>query len=314
MMVKHQKIQLIDTINRKMLHKGECIISEISKTNTFTWLPLDKAKTMDEEYYLGQSGYKDISVLYQNLIHINKSSFVSITEDEDEIIGITTSPYQTLTIHDDTSVYKDAIAKLVPIIINKYQDKWQRLWDAFVVQQYAALENYSMVEETTHERDKTLSDDLQHKGTIGNASTNTSTETHNLQGSDTETGGLTNVIDGTPVDSVYPSFSNGSKPIKETNQDTTQTTTYNNHKHETTDTGTLGVSGSNSNTTTFNNSDERDATENESITIEHTRSGNIGVTTSQQMLQSEIDLRNNFNIVNMIYRDLDKILTSYIWK
>ena len=302
MMVKHQKIQLIDTINRKMLHRGECIISEISKTNTFTWLPLAKAKTMDEEYYLGQSGYKDISVLYQNLIHINKSSFVSITEDEDEIIGITTSPYQALTIHDDTSVYKDAIAKLVPIIINKYQDKWQNLWDAFIESEYNPIENYSMVES------ETISDDVAHIGTIGNASTNTSTETHNLQGSDTETGGLTNVIDGTPVDSVYPSFSNGSKPIKETNQDTTQTTTYNNHKHETTDTGTLGVSGSNSNTTTFGNSDNRD------VQREHTRSGNIGVTTSQQMLQSEIDLRNNFNIVNMIYRDLDKILTSYIWK
>lgn len=314
MMKAHQKIQLIDTINRKMLHRGECIISEISKTNTFTWLTLDKAKTMDEEYYLGQSGYKDISILYQNLIHLNTSSFVSITEDEYEIIGITSSPYQALTIRDDTNAYKDAIAKLVPIIINKYSDKWQRLWDAFIESEYNPIENYSMVEETTHERDVLTSDDVAHKGTIGNASTNSSTETHNLSGSDTETGNIANVIDGTPIDSVYPSFSNNASPIKQTNQDTTQTTTYNNHKHETTDTGTLGVSGANSNTTTFNNNDERDINVDENIHIEHTRSGNIGVTTSQQMLQSEIDLRTNFNIVNMIYRDLDKILTSYIWK
>lgn len=39
-----------------------------------------------------------------------------------------------------------------------------------------------------------------------------------------------------------------------------------------------------------------------------TRHGNIGVTTSQQMLQSEIDLRNNFNFMNQIMNDVDSIL------
>lgn len=39
-----------------------------------------------------------------------------------------------------------------------------------------------------------------------------------------------------------------------------------------------------------------------------TRSGNIGVTTSQMMIQSEIDLR-RYNIINQIYDDIDSILT-----
>lgn len=298
---KHQiKIQLIDTITRRMLKRGECIISKIASTQTFEWLTSDIAKEMDQEYYLGESGYKNISVLYQNLLHIGKQSFVAQTDDEDEIIGTTNNSNIGVVIEDDTSL-SDAINKLVPIILNKYGDKWQRLWDAFIETEYAPLENYSMVES------ETINDDVSHKGTIGESGSNSSTDTHNLASSDTETGGVTSAISGTPIDKVYPSFSSTATPVKETTQSTTQTTTYNNHKHELTDTGTLSVSGSNSKTTTFGNSDERD------ISRSHTRSGNIGVTTSQQMLQSEIDIRNNFNLINQIYRDLDKILTSYVW-
>ena len=40
-----------------------------------------------------------------------------------------------------------------------------------------------------------------------------------------------------------------------------------------------------------------------------TRSGNIGVTTSQQMLESEINLRNKYLLIEMIFKDVDKILT-----
>ena len=40
---------------------------------------------------------------------------------------------------------------------------------------------------------------------------------------------------------------------------------------------------------------------------ELTRSGNIGVTTSQQMIESEYNLRKK-NLLNLIYRDIDSIL------
>ena len=40
--------------------------------------------------------------------------------------------------------------------------------------------------------------------------------------------------------------------------------------------------------------------------------GNIGVTTTQQMLTSEIELR-RFNLINEMYNDLDTILTIGIY-
>ena len=47
---------------------------------------------------------------------------------------------------------------------------------------------------------------------------------------------------------------------------------------------------------------------------ELTRSGNIGVTTSQQMIQSEIDLRRDlYNFYNIIYDDIDSILCNNLY-
>lgn len=47
--------------------------------------------------------------------------------------------------------------------------------------------------------------------------------------------------------------------------------------------------------------------------ITHTRSGNIGVTTSQQMQQSSIDLWNGWNLFEQIFTDVDKVLTLPIY-
>lgn len=43
------------------------------------------------------------------------------------------------------------------------------------------------------------------------------------------------------------------------------------------------------------------------------RSGNIGVTTSQQMLESELNLR-KYDFFQQVFKDVDKILCSYIYE
>lgn len=45
-------------------------------------------------------------------------------------------------------------------------------------------------------------------------------------------------------------------------------------------------------------------------TVETERSGNIGVTTSQQMAQAEIDLRIKNHMEDIIFRDVDQVLTT----
>ena len=58
---------------------------------------------------------------------------------------------------------------------------------------------------------------------------------------------------------------------------------------------------------------DNEETNKESGTRSLTRHGNIGVTTSQQMLQSEIDLRNRFNFMNQIMEDMDSILCLLVY-
>lgn len=58
---------------------------------------------------------------------------------------------------------------------------------------------------------------------------------------------------------------------------------------------------------------DNEETNSETGTRDLTRHGNIGVTTSQQMLQSEIDLRSNFNFMNLIMGDVDSILCLMVY-
>ena len=67
--------------------------------------------------------------------------------------------------------------------------------------------------------------------------------------------------------------------------------------------------------TTDNNyqNEESNSTKNTTNTREHTRSGNIGVTTTQKMLNEELEVRKNI-FIDMVMRDIDKIMCSKVYK
>ena len=58
---------------------------------------------------------------------------------------------------------------------------------------------------------------------------------------------------------------------------------------------------------------DNEETESETGTRDLERSGNIGVTTSQQMLQSELDLRDGYNFYDGIMSDVDSILCLLVY-
>lgn len=58
---------------------------------------------------------------------------------------------------------------------------------------------------------------------------------------------------------------------------------------------------------------DNEETDTETGTRGLTRHGNIGVTTSQQMLQSEIDLRSNYHFIEQIFNDVDSILCLLVY-
>ena len=84
--------------------------------------------------------------------------------------------------------------------------------------------------------------------------------------------------------------------------DTDNKTTTNNLKEETT--GTISDSGT-------NNNQENGS---ESVTVTTKKGGNLGVTTTQQMLQSEFEFRAMYNFFNnLVYKNIDEVLTIKVY-
>ena len=175
------------------------IFHRIQRLGFFQWLTESLASDLDTEYLYNRSGEKTISPLLE----------------------------------------KTSLDKVASIIVSKFGDKWNRLYDAFITRVYNPIENYSMTEsEKTNSKVKVTS-----SGTAGTFGFNSDT----------------------------------SVPTGESSTETTS---------------------------------EGNADDNNR---ELTRSGNIGVTSSQQMLESELELR-KWNFTDMLYQDVDSICCLSIYE
>lgn len=161
------------------------------------------------------------------------------------------------------------------IVKNIYLDKWNKLYNV-LNSEYNPIENYNRVENTT----------------INNTGNETTNE--NINNSEVLTGGHinNNTNENTHKVSAFndENFSNDSNDVN----NSTDEFIYNNETKTNTATNTSSKNNTGTNET------------------HSTISGNIGVTTTQQMIVSEIELR-KYNIVNEFYSDLDNLLTIGIY-
>ena len=196
------------------------IFYNIYEANIFNLLDEGKADIYDFLYF-HNSYSKIISFLYEEVI--NNSSLMSV---------------------------------LISSIIERYKDKWNRLYDSLITQQYNPLEIYSMEESE--------------KSKVANV------DSVKSNSSDSGTANSTN--DNYGFNSI-------------TAQPATKSTTT-------------------TSATSTNNVDGTKTTDSDKTL---TRKGNIGVTTSQQMLESEVILRNKYLFQDIIFKDLDDILMLDIY-
>ena len=196
------------------------IFYNIYEANVFNWLDDSKADIYDFLYF-HNSYSKIISFLYEEVVE--NASLMSV---------------------------------LISSIIERYKDKWNRLYDSLITQQYNPLENYSMEESE--------------KSKIAN------------------------------VDSVKTNSSDSG----------TANTTNDNYGFNSITAQPVTKSTATTSTTSTNNVDGTKTTDSDKTL---TRKGNIGVTTSQQMLESEVILRNKYLFQDIIFKDLDDILMLDIY-
>lgn len=161
------------------------------------------------------------------------------------------------------------------IVKNIYLDKWNKLYNV-LNSEYNPIENYNRVENTT----------------INNTGNETTNE--NINNSEVLTGGHTN---------------------NNTNENTHKVSAFNdeNFSNDSNDVNTSSDKFIYDNETKTNTAKNTSSKNNTGKNETHsTISGNIGVTTTQQMIVSEIELR-KYNLVNEFYSDLDNLLTIGIY-
>lgn len=295
---------------------GNGIFSKLALLNV-PW-PTNISGKLDMEYHGNISGRKPISPLVSSLLG-----------DEDEL----------------TEAQKEELAGVIYALCG---DIWEKEY-ATLSYEYDPIENYSMIEQmtndtnvTTYGKRDTMTDDLTHTktGTEQVAPLTSELTTDNLSSArtvnltDGNTKNLTdqrtaNLTDTTNV-STYGFNSATAVPADTTNEthtgtDTTTHTGTDNTTHTGTDTtantGTRTVARSGTDTTTYNTTDRDTGTRgnvssgsDQSVrNYTLTRSGNIGVTTSQQMIQSERDLDMWNFFYSVVFPSVDKVLTLMIF-
>lgn len=226
------------------------------------------------------------------------------------------SPYINKMTYDSSTGLSDNARRTIGyIIINLFRTNWVKQW-ATMSLEYDPIQNYNMVEEYTGTDDITYGKRVNDSGNTSLRKTGTDTEEtdNTTERTDDLTETTTPQLTGHKEENVYAFNSATASPIRESDEtsggsnavdrtgtqtteiDQSVTTTYN-----TTETGTTG------NQTTESGTDSRETGH------ELTRSGNIGVTTTQQMIESERNLWMWHYFYDIVFPDVDRVLTIQIY-
>lgn len=268
------------------------------------WVTLENETALNLLYHVNRSGDKIISPLIENF-----------TDNE-----------TALEANDKALIAQSAVAL--------FSDKWEKLYSLLSLE-FNPISNYDMTEtenigvetssNTTHTGTEataaTGTNQVQHTGTETDINTGTETTQHTgtsgkniLESTEGDSDGATdNKIFGFNSSTGVNDSSNTNQIHAENSKTASETTTNNltdtrtdNLNHQRTDNLT-DLETRNTTDTTTRNLTDAETGETETVR-ELTRSGNIGVTTSQQMIQSSIDLW-QWNFYNQVFEDLDTLLT-----
>ena len=280
------------------------------ETDVFDFISENKA-TLNVDYYEIYSRDKLASNYFNkevsmDIVYVDTSDAIFI--DNEDYVGI-------LQSNDD--IYDT----LSDIIIARYKDKWDRIYNALVDGEYNVLDNYNMVEERTPDLTDTRTLDLL------NTLTKNTTDERTLDLTDERTPDLhtddkTSVNqDMTNNESVnrfgYNDNGTNGSPYEKKTTTATGNAQNNYSDRDIDETGTDTTTHSGTDTMAYTGYDTSADTGTDTTTHTGTetltRRGNIGVTTSQQMLESELKLRALYNMVIIIYDDIDKVLTNPIF-
>ena len=241
----------------------------------------ENGQTLDQMYFGNHSGDKETSPLLDKFIEQN---------------GGNATP-KVLT--------EEQITTLANILYTRYGVQWDKLYKVLSAE-YNPIENYSMTEEETPDITRTETPNITRTETPDI----TRTETPDITRGKTTSAksNFTVTTNSDTATDVYGFNSSSPVPQGESNGNSTVTTQGDADNNVTTEneteTGTRNITEKGTRTETETGTRMERETGKRTLT----RSGNIGVTTSQQMLESEIKLW-EWNFYETVFKDVDTVLT-----
>lgn len=183
--------------------------------------------------------------------------------------------------------------------------EWEKMYLALQTE-YNPLENYDRIEDTTETLTKEGSEENEKTGS--ETDTKSGTESIEKQGSEIDTPNGTETV--TTNENYNGYNSSQSVPVS----DSTATTSFTNRNNTRSFNQRKDVQSFQDRADTHSFTDRKDTLSfvdrSDTRTIDGHIHGNIGVTTSQQMLESELQLR-TYDLVNVIYKEIaDHFLLS----
>ena len=208
---------------------------------------------------------------------------------------------------------------LANMLFNVYGKQWVKQWDTLSLE-YNPIENYDMIENEQEENanEENINQSVTNNGSVnvtgGSDTTDTLTQTGTI--SNERNGNNTAENSGDTDNSVYGFNSSEASPSDSQSQSQTGTQTIketDTETRDTTDTRTIGETNHSDTTTNGKNTVTGTNTDKRNINRTLTRHGNIGVTTAQQMIESERQLWQWNFFQNVVFPDIDKMLTLAIY-
>lgn len=259
------------------------------------WKDKNISKQLNLQYHGNISGKKETSPLVDSLIVEN-----NLTDNSKTMLAMS--------------------------IFSIYSNKWNKLYRILSLE-YEPIENYNMIETektaSTNKNTDTITTNTTNSNDVTetNTGTNTANDSENTTGKNaiTDSRTITENNNVTNNNSLYGFNSvSGVNADSQNGTETRNTTDNNTHNDDLKGTRTNEHS-ENINTSKVTSQkndikDVKDGTHIENGSQDRTlsRHGNIGVTTSQQMINSEIELW-QWDFFSGVFKDIDKILTIHTY-
>lgn len=233
-------------------------------------------------YYMQRSGEKTISLTYERLLQLANEKY-TLTETAESLIG--------------------------KLIRGKFIEKWNRVYDVLISEQYNALQNQDFTEKKTGNNQNIDT----YNSTKAKQGTNTDTTTYDTNVEDNGKRGTSETTTRSVEDSNDVYGFNSSSPVGDTLSNETTSETIVGEADKNTSHNIQTKKGTEAKQFGINESEKHTGSDTTDISIDENLNRSGRNVSGAELINEELNLRNTQLFFDIIYSDIDSIATLKIY-